>query len=131
VNTNGVYIVWSPDKSRAWVGESRNCEGRLHKGHRTAVALGCTWELVHVLPSGGTKPQRQALEADLARQLAACGIIVVNKTTLDAHAISKRTWNNPALRLEHRATMKAAMARMTPQARSERTRKAWITRRAG
>jgi delta 1-pyrroline-5-carboxylate dehydrogenase len=76
----GVYIIWSADGGRAYVGESFDCDQRKEQ-HAVALSLGCRWELAAALGPGTTRGQRQGAEAEVANRLKANGIVVVSVIT--------------------------------------------------
>lgn len=80
----GVYAIWSPDKTRAYVGEAQDVDTRWHDGHKTAILLGCVPELLAELPNS-TKETRLTAEQEAIGGLKARGVLIVN-AQVPAHA---------------------------------------------
>lgn len=142
----GIYVIWSQDRTRAYVGESADCERRLlgkhgNQEHSVAISLGCTWELIRPMP-GSTKRERLQAEAEVATDLKTQGVLVVSSTASEAsrqknmrapatvlklQAATRRWWAglSPEKRAQvserYSARTKAMWARMTPAERRERT----------
>ncbi len=73
-----IYVVWSPDRQCAYVGESDNYRRR-RDSHYVALALGCTFETVKVFPGRSAKRDRLRVEAETIRKLQRRGVTVVNR----------------------------------------------------
>ena len=74
----GIYVIWSSDKTRAYVGEAQDISIRWHDGHKTAILLGCIPEIITELPNSAREDRLRA-EQDTIRELREQGVSVVNE----------------------------------------------------
>ena len=96
----GVYVVWSPDGRRAYVGESWNLRER-RKAYDVAIRLGCTFRVVRRMSA--TKAERVRAEGAYAAFLRRAGVAVVS-ATMDSDGRLPQPKRGRRLRLRKNAT---------------------------
>lgn len=74
----GVYVIWSPDRKRAYVGESSDVDTR--KTYALAKRLGWPVTIARRLSPGSSRLARVQAEGQVARELLSAGVQIVSKT---------------------------------------------------
>jgi len=122
----GVYLVWSVDRQRVYVGESTNLAQRKQQ-HGVAILLGCAWEIVKLCSDTTSVSELYRLEAALAAALRQRGVVVVSNTQQEKAAKARAA--RKVLTKEQRRKQAVGMCeywrKATPAQRTARSRKAY------
>jgi hypothetical protein len=81
----GVYGIWAADRKSIYIGSTGRLAGRV-LAHRPAELLGCETVVGMLLPDT-TRKERCRIEDRIILALRARGVVVVNNTNMENHAL--------------------------------------------